>query len=234
MDVILVPGLWLNASTWDQVVPLLADAGHRPHPLTLPGMEAKDADRSGIALADHVGAVVQAIDDAQEPALLVGHSAGCAIAYAALDARPDRIARIVLVGGWPAANGTPLLTGLPARDGEVLMPDWAEVGEEANVVDFEPAQLTAFYDAAIPVPEAVLTTPVRLVDERRYAVPATAVCPEYTAAQLREWIDSGESAVAELTRIRDVSYVDLPGGHWPQLTQPDRLGEVILTEAGRS
>lgn len=38
MDVVLVPGLWLNARTWDAVVPHLEAAGHRTHPLTLPGM----------------------------------------------------------------------------------------------------------------------------------------------------------------------------------------------------
>ena len=58
MDIILIHGLWLDGSTWDAVVPHLEAAGHRPHALTLPGMESKDADRSGITLSDHVDAVV--------------------------------------------------------------------------------------------------------------------------------------------------------------------------------
>ena len=35
MDIILVPGLWLDASTWDEVIPELERAGHVAHPLTL-------------------------------------------------------------------------------------------------------------------------------------------------------------------------------------------------------
>lgn len=232
MDIVLVPGLWLNASTWDAVVPILTEAGHRCRPLTLPGMESQDSDRQGITLADHVGAVVDALDDATAPVLLVGHSAGCALAHAALDARPDRVAHVVHIGGFPGNDGDPLLSGLPAENGEVPMPDWASMGEEANIVDFAPEQLAAFYAAAIPVPEGVLTEPVRLTDDRRHDVPVTMVCPEYRADDLRGWVEGGEPSLAELASIRSVEYVDLPGGHWPQLTQPANLARVILAAAG--
>jgi alpha-beta hydrolase superfamily lysophospholipase len=90
MDIILIPGFWLDASSWDDIVPALRQEGHRVRALTLPGMESKDADRSEITLRDHVDAVVEAIDSA-EPAdgkvVLVGHSGGGAIAHAAADAR---------------------------------------------------------------------------------------------------------------------------------------------------
>ena len=65
MDIILIPGLWLDGSSWDQVVPILEQAGHRAHALTLPGMTSKAADRSGITLRDHLAAVVEAIDSVQ-------------------------------------------------------------------------------------------------------------------------------------------------------------------------
>src|SRR5690606_31382205 len=61
MDVVLVPGILLDASLWDAVVPALRAAGHRPHPMTLPGLESREADRAGITLRDHVAAVVAEI-----------------------------------------------------------------------------------------------------------------------------------------------------------------------------
>lgn len=234
MDIVLVPGLWLNGSTWDAVVPHLERAGHRARLLTLPGMASRDAVRTGITLGDHVAAVVAALDRAEPPVLLVGHSAGAGIAHAALDARPDRVSRVVQIGGFPTPDGSPLLSGLPAENGEVPMPDWAEVGEEANVADFDEEALARLYAEAIPVPEAVLTTPQRLSDERRLEVPVTHVCPEYTAADIRSWVESGEPAVSELARAREVDYVDLPGGHWPQLTQPEALARVILEAADKT
>ena len=220
MDIILVPGLWLNASTWDAVTPVLTAAGHRAVPLTLPG----------ITLDDHVRAVVDAIDEAEPPVLLVGHSAGCGIAHAALDARVDKVAAIVHVGGFPAADGEPLLDGLEAEDGEVAMPDWAAIGEEANIADMDEVAVQRLYDDAIPVPERVISDPVRLGDPRRHDVPATMVCPEYTVADLRGWVDDGDGP-AELVALTRVEYVDLGGGHWPQLTQPERLADLILRAA---
>jgi len=234
MDIVLIPGLWLDGSSWSAVVPTLERAGHRARPLTLPGMERRDADRSGISLRDHVDAVIAAIDAADGQVLLVGHSAGSGIGHAAVDARPDKVARAVYVGGFPTPDGSALLSGLPASDGEVAMPDWAEAGEEANIVDFDEDSLAAFYARAVPAPEHVLEGMQRLTDERRYDVPVTAVCPEYTAADLREWVADGALPVSELARIRDVDYVDLPGGHWPQLTQPDALAQVILEAADQA
>lgn len=229
LPIVLVPGLWLNAATWDRVTPILEAQGHRVTALTLPGMASKETDRTGITAADHIAAVVEALDAAQDPVLLVGHSAGCGIAHAAVDARPDKVVRVVHVGGFPGADGDPLLSGLPAENGEVPMPDWAEMGEQANIADFDAEQLKALYANAVPVPEKVVTDPVRLADERRYGVPAVMVCPEYTAADLQEWVAGGD--VPELAKITSVSYVDLPGGHWPQITQPDALARVILDAA---
>jgi pimeloyl-ACP methyl ester carboxylesterase len=197
-------------------------------------MESKATPRSGITVQDHIDAAVAAIDESDGAVLVVGHSAGSGIGHAAVDARPDRVAGAVYIGGFPSPDGLPLLDGLPAENGEVPMPDWVEVGEEANIVDFDEGSLASFYADAIPVPEGVVTQPLRLRDERRYEVPVTAVCPEYTAADLRGWVAGGAEPVSELGRIREVEYVDLPGGHWPQLTQPDRVAEVILVAAERA
>jgi len=38
--------------------------------------------------------------------------------------------------------------------------------------------------------------------------------------------------VRELAKIREVDFIDLPTGHWPQFTKPRELGQVILASAG--
>jgi Predicted hydrolases or acyltransferases (alpha/beta hydrolase superfamily) len=100
VHIVLIPGFWLDGSSWDEILPALQQVGHHAQPLTLPGMESRDADRSGISLRDHVDAVVAVIDSVDPAAgevVLVGHSGGGAIAHAAVDARPDRVARVVYV-----------------------------------------------------------------------------------------------------------------------------------------
>jgi pimeloyl-ACP methyl ester carboxylesterase len=229
MDIILIPGLWLDASSWDNVVPVLEQAGHRTHALTLPGMESKDADRSKITVRDHVDAVVDAID-AIDPAngklALVGHSAGSAIAYAAVDARPDRVARVLYVGGFPGEDGDPLAASFAAENGEVPLPPWS-VFEEADLRDLDDAALAEFRARAIPAPEHVTKDPLHLsADERRYAVPATAICPEYSSEQLKEWIAEGE--LPEFTKLQaELQFVDVPTSHWPQFTKPVELANAI-------
>jgi pimeloyl-ACP methyl ester carboxylesterase len=233
MDIILIPGLWLDGSSWEKVVPALEQAGHRTHPLTLPGMESKDTNRSEITLRDHVDAVVDAIDScgSDGQVVLVGHSAGCGIAHAAVDARPDRVARAVYVGGFPTGDGDAVAEGYPAENGEVPLPDWSAF-EEEELVDLDDEARAAFRERAIPSPEHVTRDPQQLSDERRYDVPVTVICTEFTSQMLRDWVERGLAPVREFARIRDVEYVDLPTSHWPQFTRPEELARTILASVG--
>lgn len=232
-DIILIPGLWLDGSSWERVVPTLEQAGHRTHPLTLPGLESRDADRSSVTLRDHVAAVVAAIDACgpDGTVVIVGHSAGCGIAYAAVDARPDRVARMVYVGGFPTCDGSPLVDGFPVENGEIPLPDWSAF-EEEDLGGLDDAARADFRARAIPSPGHLASDPQQLSDERRYDVPVTVVCPEFPSDMLRKWIDEGMEPVREFARIRDVAYVDLPTGHWPQFTRPEDLARVVLEVLG--
>ena len=230
MDIILVAGLWMGGWAWYEVAPALAAAGHRPVPLTLPGMESPDADRSGITLEDHVSAVVAAIDEAPgDQVILVGHSAGAGIVYAAADARPQRVARLILIGGFPTADGQPLLSGYEPAGPDLALPDWADF-DEADLRDLGDGGMTAFRAHAVPSPSGVVTGIQHLRDDRRRDIPVTAVATEYTVDDLRSWIDRGAAPVQEFRALKDVTYVDLPTGHWPQLTRPQQLARVILAQ----
>ncbi len=234
MNIILIPGFWLDGSSWDDVVPALEQAGHRTHALTLPGMEAKDADRSGITLRDHVAAVVDVIDSvgpADGKVVLVGHSGGGAIAHAAVDARPARVARVVYVDSGPLSAGGVINDELPAENGEVPLPDW-QLFDDEDLVDLDDELRVAFRKRAIPTPAHVASDSQQLSDERRYDVPVTVIACEFPSAKLREWMEQGHPYVRELAKIRDVDYIDLPTGHWPQFTRPQELGRAILASVG--
>lgn len=234
MDIILIPGFWLDSSSWDTVVPALEQAGHRARAITLPGMESLDADRSQITLRDHIDAVVRvidAIDPAQGKLVLVGHSGGGAVAHAAVDARPGRVDRVVYVDSGPLGEGGVINDELPSVNGEVPLPDWS-VFDDEDLVDLDDELRAAFRERAIPTPLRVASDPQRLSDERRYDVPVTVIACEFPSVMLREWIAQGHPYVAELARIREVDYIDLPTGHWPQFTRPADLGRAILASIG--
>ncbi|MCD0444062.1 alpha/beta hydrolase [Glycomyces sp. A-F 0318] len=232
MDIILIPGFWLDASSWDEIIPELEKAGHRAHPLTLPGMESRDADRSGIGLRDHVDAVAAAVDALEGPVVLVGHSGGGAIAHAVADARPDRIARVVYVDSAPLGPGGLINDELPVVDGEIPLPDW-DVFEDEDLVDLTPELREAFRARAIPTPRGVAFDEQRLSDDRRFDVPVTLICCEFSSAMVRAWVEQQIPFAKELAAIKDASYIDLPTGHWPQFTKPAELADAILSAVGR-
>jgi pimeloyl-ACP methyl ester carboxylesterase len=229
MDIILIPGFWLDASSWQRVTPVIEEAGHRVHPVTLPGLESVAADRAGIGLLDHIDAVVRLVDTFDEgtPLVLVGHSGGGAIAHGVADARPDRIHRVVYVDAGPLAGGSAVNDGLPIVDGEIPLPDWSEF-DDADLVDLDDALRDEFRARAIPEPVGVAYDPITLRDERRYDVPITVIACEFPSSALGEWIAAGSPFTAELAKVKHVDYVDLPTGHWPQFTKPVQLGQAIV------
>ena len=233
MDLILIPGFWLDGASWDDVAGPLREAGHNLHALTLPGLESRDADRSGIGLRDHVDAVIGVVDSLPEQVVLVGHSGGGAIAHAVADARPNRIARVVYVDCGPLGDGEVINDELPVVDGEVPLPDWSEFGEE-DLVDLDEVLREKFRRIAIPQPARVATDKQRLSDERRYDVPATVIACEFPSEMLKGMIGQGHPYVAELAQLKNVEFVDLPTGHWPQFTKPAELANAILAVADRS
>jgi pimeloyl-ACP methyl ester carboxylesterase len=232
MDIILIPGLWLDASSWGEVTPALERAGHRVRALTLPGHESADADRTGIGLRDHVAAVITAIDEEGESVVLVGHSGGGAIAHAAADARPNAVARVVYVDAAPLGEGQSINDQLPVVDDEIPLPDWSDFSE-ADLRDLDDELRERFRARAVPSPKGVAYDKQVLTNDRRYDVPTTIIACEFSSNQLREWIAQGNSYVAELAAMRDVEYIDLPTGHWPQFTKPVELGQAILSAVDR-
>jgi pimeloyl-ACP methyl ester carboxylesterase len=233
MDVILVPGFWLDGSSWEAVTPPLVEAGHRVHPLTLPGLESADAPRAGIGLRTHIDAVVAAIDALGAPVVLVGHSGGGAIIHGAVDARPDRVLRAVYVDSGPLGEGGVINDDLPDEGDEVPLPPW-ELFDDEDLTDLDEGLRAMFRARAIPQPKGVAQDQQRLRDERRYNVPATVIACEFPSSMLIEMIAAGHPYVAELGRVSDVEYVDLPTGHWPQFTRPAELGAAILAAVDRT
>ena len=227
MDIILLAGLWLDGSAWDDVVPALRDLGHRPVPLTLPG---QGDGRPSATLDDQVTAVLAAVDAAAGRPLVVGHSAACTLAWLAADARPQVVAGVVLIGGFPSADGEAYADFFEPVDGAMPFPGWGPF-EGPDSADLDEEARRRFEAAAIPVPVGVTRGVVRLTDERRFRVPVTLVCPEFTPAQAQEWITAGE--LPELAKAEQLDLVDIDSGHWPMITQPAELVRLLAAAAAR-
>ncbi len=227
MDIVLIAGMWLDGSAWTDVIPELEKLGHRPVPLTLPGQGDGDTTAT---YDDQVAAMVAAVDAADGPALVVGHSAACALAWVAADARPEKVAGVALIGGMPNPDGATYFGFFEPVDGVVPFPGW-EPFEGPDSDDMSAEVKARVAAGAIAVPAAITQGIVQLSDERRYDVPVTMVCPEFTPEQAKEWLEAGE--IPELTKATRLDYVDIDSGHWPMYTKPGDLARILAncTEA---
>jgi pimeloyl-ACP methyl ester carboxylesterase len=224
---VLVHGFWLGSWAWSDVATRLETAGNVVIAPTLPGNESADADRSKIGLREHVEAISKIIDGVNGEIVIVGHSAGGAVVHAIVDRYPDRISRAIYVDTRPLPNGVALNPAL-AGDGD-------EVPLRA-LADFAPGWLDGLDDDALALFSS-LTTPSAagaardlqvLADPARYDVPVTIVATTTTGAAMLELGRAGDPYFTELPLLKHLEIVDLPTGHYPMLSRPAKLAEVIL------
>jgi pimeloyl-ACP methyl ester carboxylesterase len=220
--IILVPGFWLGAWAWDEVAAALRADGHDVTPLTLPGLESPDADRSSITLSDHVEAITGVIRAASAPVVLAVHSATGFAGYVASDRVPEQIAVMVYVDSAP---GVPPLD--PDFEGPEKPLSWEEVSAEENLDGLSEEQLETFRWRAVAVPGGVLREKVELTNDARLDIPSTMICTSYTSEQYQEAAKEGYAWLAGLKEIRNVTWVDLPTSHWPMWSRTKELADII-------
>lgn len=222
--IILVPGFWLGAWAWDEVVALLRADGHDVTAITLPGLESVAADRSRISLADHVDAICDAVQAAGRPVVLAVHSASGFSGYAASDRIPERIAAMVYVDTAPGVGALdPDFT-----DDEKPM-DWESLQAEENLDGISEAQKETFRQRAVPVPGSLIREAAVLTNDARRDIPSTFICTAFTAEQYQAYAreDPAPAFLAGIPELRNTTWIDLPTSHWPMWSRPAELAQII-------
>jgi len=227
--IVLVPGFWLGAWAWDDVVAQLRADGHEVTALTLPGLESADADRSKITFADHVDAICDAVTAAGAPAVLAVHSGTGATGYSASDRIPEHIAAMVYVDSGPATG--PLD---PDFDGVEKPLVWEEIEAEENLDGLSEEQRETFRQRAVPEPGAAMREFIPLTNEARLDIPTTAICTGYTSEQYKDAVKEGYAWLGGFAELRNINWVDLPTSHWPMWSRPNELAKIIGDVANAS
>ncbi len=230
VNYVLVAGARLGSWAWDEVVPRLRAAGHGVHPLTLSGLAEKQGAPAG--QQTHVQDIVDEVERQDlRDVVLVGHSyAGIPVGQAA-ERIGDRLARVVFVDSSVPAHGETFVSAWP-DGGEMVRASIAENGgfwPVAPASHFEGHGLTDEQVARIvrgstPHPGATLTEPAVL--ERPLGdLPAT-----YIKCTLGDPEPSDD--VAELLAGEHWQLIEMDTGHWPMLSQPRELAQILLDTVG--
>lgn len=249
---IMVAGVFTGTHVWQETAARLVAAGGTAHAVPLTGIDpARPVTPAHVGLETHIEDVIAAIDAVDAASgrkiVLVGHDYGIHPVLGAADRRAERIARVVYLDCGMPQNGVPALAAVPdqvlrvqlaerAEAGEregVLEPpahdEWERWGSTADVGDAALERLTAL---AAPQPLGTLLQPLRLTGAVA-AVPVTGVlCTRNGAGidQVQRLVDFGDPALAVLTEPQ-VTFFELPTGHWPMLSCPAALADVLLRAA---
>ncbi|EST38122.1 hypothetical protein N566_09190, partial [Streptomycetaceae bacterium MP113-05] len=233
---VLVADMHTGGWVWDEVCARLRRAGAETYPVTLTGMggePAADAD-----LDTHVADVAGLIDEVGDgEVVLVGHGYGVFPALGAAVRCAGRIARVVYVDTPPPEDGATaagLLPGVcvPGNGGPVPVPapeGWRRYGSTVGVPDELLARLNRL---AAAQPPATLTRPLSLAGAP-WKAPATGVlCTANGAgiATVQALVDMGDPRLGSLAEA-GVEFFELDTGHWPMLSAPGELAEVLLRAA---
>ena len=87
---VFVHGGWSGGWTWDKVVPLLEEAGHKVETPDLPGSGDDPTPIPEVSLQSYADRLSEVLDAQPEPVVLVGHSSGGQAISQAAEQRPTR------------------------------------------------------------------------------------------------------------------------------------------------
>lgn len=225
---VLVPGFWLGGWAWDAVGAELRAAGHRVTAVTLPGLAPGD-DRAAVHWSDQVAALADVVAGAGPDPVLVAHSGAALAVTGVLDRAPGSVGRVIWVDSGPTADGTVSDPEVPPGVAEVPLPDFDDLAAGgASLVGLTETDLSEFRARAVPQPAAVLREPVVLLDQRRRDVPATLIACSIPTATVQQLAQSGHPMFAEVAHCSDFTYLELPTGHWPMISRPRELAELLI------
>ncbi|WP_221343015.1 alpha/beta hydrolase [Streptomyces paradoxus] len=249
---IMVAGVFTGAQVWEETAARLVAAGSTVHAVPLTGVDpARSAHPGHVGLETHIEDVIAAIDavDATsgQEIVLVGHDYGIHPVLGAADRRAERIARVVYLDCGMPQNGVPALAAVPdqvlraqlaeraeagEREGVLAPPGLDEWGRWGSTADLDEVTLKRLTDLAAPQPLGTLLEPLRLTGAVA-AVPVSGVLCARNGASIdlvQRLVDFGDPALAALTEPQ-VSFFELPTGHWPMLSGPAALADVLLRAA---
>jgi pimeloyl-ACP methyl ester carboxylesterase len=229
---VLVHGAFAGAWSWHKVTPLLEARGDTVVAVDLPAHGEDDTAIGEATLDAYTAAVVEVVDAAAEPVILVGHSMGGLVVSQVAEARPERVRKLVYLAAFLVPDGTSLLQAsagdMESKLSMYVMPmgataTLAEDGITGAFCSDCSAEDAADIAAHLrPEPLAPLTTEIHVTMERWGSVRRAYV--HTTADQAIG--PSRQQSFYEALPCATVTPID--AGHCPFLTKPDEVAAALV------
>lgn len=235
---VLVPGAWLGGWVWNDVAARLRTAGHEVYPITLTGLgERSHLARPEIDLETHITDVVNTIGwNDLDDVILAGHSYAGTVITGVADRVPERIAHLVYVDSAPLADGMAMtdlyppetLTGVQravAEHGDGWrwpFPRFERLEQDASLRGLDEADRALMASKAVAQPWAAYTQPLRLEHEGTPLFRQVVIACD----DMRSLVAAGVPQIVAMTQ-EPWRYLELDTGHWPMLSAPGELADLL-------
>jgi pimeloyl-ACP methyl ester carboxylesterase len=219
-NIVLVHGLWADGSSWNKVIPILQNAGHRVIAVQL-------AERS---LAEDVATVKRAIDLVGGPTILVGHSfGGFVITNAAYN--NSNVTGLVYVSAFAPDEGESALDFVPIES----LPPGLLVIDSGGFAYLNPEMFPQAFAQDVNATEAK-TMAVVQKPAHQSLFPEKSGPPAWK--QLPTWFEVSESdhiippdAQRMFAQRMNATTISINSSHASLVSHPDEIAQLILNAA---
>ena len=228
---VLVHGGFHGPWCWERIIGPLSK-GHAVEAVTLPGRDGAGRPE----LADYLDPIAAAVERAEPPVVLVGHSLGGVVVSQFVEQKPDAVAGLVLVNAQLVEDGEAALPKMQTigEDWLFARPGALDLAEDGST--FAPASefvIEGFYNCCepadaewaaaqlVPEPMGLVIAPLRISSEGFGSVPKVYLGGSRDHV-VPWWFQQKMSTAA------GAPLVDLGADHSPFLSVPDGLVAHLL------
>jgi pimeloyl-ACP methyl ester carboxylesterase len=216
-NIVLVHGLWADGSSWNKVIPILQNAGHKVIAVQLPLH----------SLADDVATVKRAIDLVGGPTILVGHSNGGFVITNAAYNNQNVTGLVYVAALGPDEGETPTTdVAVSTFPPGLLVPDSGgffylnpEMFHEAFIQDANASEAETLAVVQKPPHQSYLTIPS--------GPPAWKQLPSWFAVSDGDHIIPPD-VQRDYAKRMNATTISLNSSHASLVTHPDEVAELIL------
>jgi pimeloyl-ACP methyl ester carboxylesterase len=223
---VLVPGAWLDGAVYGPVVSGLQARGHTAAAVTLPGLVDRLPKQPD--LERWVATVARTVtDQGPDGVFLVGHSFSGLVAGAVADRVPDRVDHLIYLDAnvpvdgetfadsWSQSGRQWLATQISDNSDRLWPPDLDQ--SETGLDDVDQRTLLSH---AFPMPSQPLYQRSVLSRDADGKVATSYILCTQSRAEL-------PATIAERLRESNWNLRQLDAGHWPMVSDPNRLVDLL-------
>jgi pimeloyl-ACP methyl ester carboxylesterase len=233
---VIVHGAFQNAQSWEAVSKSLREKGHTVFAVDLPGRNTQGAEAKAVSITQYAEAVGAVVKSQSQPVTLIGHSFGGMTISLVGVAMPEKIKNLVYVAAYVPVSGDSMQS-LASGDKDngftqksfVVSPDYsfATILDEDRVRlfinDGQPDQQKAVAESMLREPLGPIATKVTIEADKFNAI---------SKAYVRTTLDKTVSPTIQnmlIQRAGIKKIADIETGHSPQISQSEKLADLIIT-----